>query len=713
MNTLIRPVGILWAVLGLIVLAACGGGGGGSTPDTTPPTVSSVSPAIGTTDVAVNSSIAATLSENMTAGSFTTASFTLSGGAGVVIGAVSYNGSTATFNPTADLAYATTYTATISTGVTDAAGNALAANYVWSFTTGAAPDLTPPIVSGTSPANNATNAAINADITVTFSENMTAGSFTTASFTLSSGAGVVIGAVSYNGTTATFDPTADLAYATTYTATITTGATDAGGNPLETNYVWTFTTGAAPDTTPPTVFSISPATGASNVAINADITGTFSENMTAGSLTTATFTLSGGAGVVPGTVSYSGTTATFNPTVDLAYATTYTATITTGVTDAAGNALAANYTWTFTTPLPLSFTNGQAAAVVVGQPDFITGDSGGGAARLSGPFASVHVADDKLYVPDDFNDRLLVFPGIPSSNGASAAYALGQPDLTTVGGNGVSAIALNGPGSAVVSGGRLFVSEFSNHRVSIYNTLPTGAPGTIDVVLGQGDKITGAPGGCVAGGMQTPEAVWVVGGKIIVPDGEHHRVLIWNSVPTVDGVPADLVLGQADMTSCSANRGAAAAANSLNLPSAVWSDGTRLVVADTVNSRVLIWNNFPTSNGQAADLVLGQADFVSVDPNRGGVTAAANTMQYPQLGVFVLNNQLFVADAYNNRVLVWNSFPTSNGQAADAVIGQANFTSIAPGTTASTLNRPVGIFAVGSQLFVTDALNNRVMIYND
>jgi hypothetical protein len=361
----------------------------------------------------------------------------------------------------------------------------------------------------------------------------------------------------------------------------------------------------------------------------------------------------------------------------------------------------------------LSFSNGQAAAVVVGQADFVTGNFGAGATGLSGAFSSVHVSNGNMYVSDDFNDRVLVFPGIPSANGASAAYALGQPDLTTVGGDGVSATALNGPGGPVVSGGRLFVSEFNNHRVSIYNALPTGSPGTIDVVLGQVDKTTGVPGACDAGGMSTPEAVWAVGSKIIVPDGDHNRVLIWNSIPTVDGTPADLVLGQADMTSCLQNRGNAAAANSLSLPSAVWSDGVRLVVADTLNSRVLIWNTFPTSNGQAADLVLGQADFVSVADNRGGVAPAANTLSFPQLGVFVLNDQLFVADAFNHRVLIWNTFPTSNGQAANAVIGQANFTSNTTGTTATTLNRPVGVFAVGTQLFVTDSQNNRVMIYND
>ena len=86
--------------------------------------------------------------------------------------------------------------------------------------------------------------------------------------------------------------------------------------PLANNYVWTFTTGAGPDTTPPLVSATNPADGASSVGINQNIVATFDKGMDSSTLTPTTFTLMGpGVTPVPGTVTYStiGDTATFTP----------------------------------------------------------------------------------------------------------------------------------------------------------------------------------------------------------------------------------------------------------------------------------------------------------------------------------------------------------------------------------------------------------------
>jgi hypothetical protein len=324
----------------------------GAAADTTIPTVSSTVPANLATGVVIGGDISATFSEAMDPLTITNVTFTLQQGTTPVAGAVTYVGVTATFNPTGNLAANTTYTATIGTGAKDLAGNALATNYAWSFTTGAATDTTAPTVSSTVPANLATGVPLNQKINATFSEAMDPLTVTNITYTLKQGTTPVPSTVAYVGVTATLTPAAPLTYSTTYTATISTGARDLAGNALATDYVWTFTTGAAADTTPPTVTSTVPVNLATGVAIGDNITATFSEAMDPLTITNTTFTLKQGTTPVSGAVTYVGTTATFNPTSDLAFSTTYTATITggtTGAKDLAGNALATDYVWSFTT----------------------------------------------------------------------------------------------------------------------------------------------------------------------------------------------------------------------------------------------------------------------------------------------------------------------------------------------------------------------------
>src|SRR5256885_12444904 len=143
--------------------------------------------------------------------------------------------------------------ATLTTATSDLAGNALAADLIWIFTTGVIPDTTAPSVSATVPANLATGVAISSQIASTFSEPMDASTISTATITLKQGTTPVAGTVSYSGVTATFTPAGNLAPLTTYTATINTGAKDLAGNALAADFVWSFTTGATPDTTAPTL----------------------------------------------------------------------------------------------------------------------------------------------------------------------------------------------------------------------------------------------------------------------------------------------------------------------------------------------------------------------------------------------------------------------------------------------------------------------------
>ncbi|MCP4756233.1 MAG: hypothetical protein GY866_35675, partial [Proteobacteria bacterium] len=216
-----------------------------STEDTTKPTIESLSPDDGAQNIATNTTISATFSEDMDSSSISDSTFyvKVSGGASIS-GTVSYGSKTATFDPDADLSTSTDYEATVTTGMTDEAGNALDQKKIWTFTTGAGADSTPPTVSSKTPADGATGIAINTDLTVTFSEGMLAGSFTASTFTLNDGSGNVTGIISVDVDTVTFKPNTDLNNDATYTATITTGVQDAAGNALAANEVWSFTTGA-------------------------------------------------------------------------------------------------------------------------------------------------------------------------------------------------------------------------------------------------------------------------------------------------------------------------------------------------------------------------------------------------------------------------------------------------------------------------------------
>ena len=311
------------------------------------PVVLSTDPANGATSVALNKVITVTFNEVMNPATITQTSFTLTG-ATPVTGTITYSGATASFTPSSPLTVNTTYTGRVTTAVKDLRGNALQTEYVWTFSTGTT--LSPVIIS-TDPANNTTGAPLNKTVTATFNMPMDPLTINTTTFTLKQGANAITGIVTYSGTTAYFTPVAPLTLNTIYTATITTGAKNTVGTALANNYVWTFTTGSL---TAPTVISTDPANNATGVVLNKIISATFSEIMNPLTINATSFTLMQGTVVVPGTVSYIGTTASFKPTVNLLPGTVYTATITTGAKNLAGTALANNYVWTFTTGTAVS-----------------------------------------------------------------------------------------------------------------------------------------------------------------------------------------------------------------------------------------------------------------------------------------------------------------------------------------------------------------------
>jgi hypothetical protein len=212
-----------------------------STGATLSPAVISTDPANLATGVVLNKIVNATFSVPMDPLTINATNFTLKQGTTSVVGTVSYTGTTAAFKPTSTLTASTVYTATITTGAKSVPGVPMAANYVWTFTTGT---VTAPAVISTDPLNLATGVALNKIINAVFSMAMDPLTITTSSYTLMIGTTPVAGTVSYAGTTASFTPTGGLFTGNTYTATITTLAKNPAGIPLANNYVWTFSTGA-------------------------------------------------------------------------------------------------------------------------------------------------------------------------------------------------------------------------------------------------------------------------------------------------------------------------------------------------------------------------------------------------------------------------------------------------------------------------------------
>jgi hypothetical protein len=186
--------------------------------------------------VAVNIAPSVTFSEPVDP---TTIAIALSAGSGLVAGNITYNGTTAIFSPSTSLAYSTLYTATVSAGVRDLAGNAMPNGYFWSFMTGTALDMIPSSVTATTPVTGATGVAANTAPSVTFSEPVDPATIT---FTLSAGGTAVPCTMTYSGTTASFKPSAALKKNTLYTARVSAGVKDLAGNAMPNDYFWSFTT---------------------------------------------------------------------------------------------------------------------------------------------------------------------------------------------------------------------------------------------------------------------------------------------------------------------------------------------------------------------------------------------------------------------------------------------------------------------------------------
>lgn len=244
-----------------------------NTPDVEPPNVISTLPVNGSTQIPVSSTISVQFSEVMLADASANAAdnvsnYTINNGAS--FSSVSYDNltNTATLTTSALMSQNTTYTVTAKGNLKDLAGNAMGADYGFSFQT-FVPDTGRPTVLSVTPAGGSTSVVPTTDIVIVFSEEMDPATITTSTVYLTP---AVAGVVAYNTTgskTATFTPSSALNFSTNYTVTITNGVKDLAGNSMLNNKTSTFTTSQSLSLAPMNNYcQIPPFLGGANVRPN-------------------------------------------------------------------------------------------------------------------------------------------------------------------------------------------------------------------------------------------------------------------------------------------------------------------------------------------------------------------------------------------------------------------------------------------------------------
>ena len=354
-----------------------------------------------------------------------------------------------------------------------------------------------------------------------------------------------------------------------------------------------------------------------------------------------------------------------------------------------------------------TFTNGQAARLVIGQKTFTEADVGaqdiliGAAAGVAVGGGNLYVADANRFTADPSNNRVLIFPTDRTSYPVS-----------------------------------IFPSPTADLTQPPYFPSPNGyycyvCVGRVNIYLGQPDANNSGVN-LTQSGFRNPVGVATDGTHLIVADSDNNRVMIWNSIPTQTyNQPADVVVGQVDFTHNTTSN--PPKATSLRGPQGVWISNGKLFIADTEDNRILVFNSIPTKNGQAADLVIGQSSLTTPVPTAQTTPNPTQSTLYSPTSVSSDGIRLIVTDLGNNRVLIWNTVPTSNGQAADVVVGQPDFVSYPDNNTSvlcasngtdssgnltypalceKTLAFPRFAISDGTRLYIADGGNDRVLIYN-
>jgi len=372
------------------------------------------------------------------------------------------------------------------------------------------------------------------------------------------------------------------------------------------------------------------------------------------------------------------------------------------------------------TSLPL---NPEGAGVILGniKPEQLVTPLSPTASTLFAPRGACLLSlTQQLWVSDTGHHRLLGWRNLPTQDNQPADWVIGQPNFHQEGQNAQGKVGPNTfsvPTGICDCGTGLVVADAWNHRVLIWRNLPEDNNVPADVVLGQSTFTSNEPNRGSqhpsANTMHWPYGVYYHRGQLFVADTGNRRILIWHQLPTENGQPADLVLGQPDMASRNENGGGTPSASSMRWCHDITFWGEDLVVADAGNNRVMIWQGVPTENNTPCTAVLGQKSFAAVEMNQGSYLPNAGSLNMPY-GVGVAGDWLVVADTGNSRLLGWRKPELST---AEAIAGQNDFHSKGENRNfglprRDSLNWCYGIKIWNQIAVIADSGNNRILLWD-
>ncbi len=420
------------------------------------------------------------------------------------------------------------------------------------------------------------------------------------------------------------------------------------------------------------------------------------------------------------------------------------------------------------------FSNGMDAALVIGQPDFNSRAAGASPAKLGGWFWDVEVKGfvytdphGRMWVSDSTNNRILLFnPGKNqtfSSIGNSSftlqwdssfnpPQTIYQAEISLLA-DFSSAITASGDINGFthtftgLAGGAKYYARVRAKNLDAVETVylnlgyiqtaPLPVTGVAGVVVSSVSiiwnwqidpqpakyQVFSASGGALSGMLAEgtswylqigllPNTTYMCFVRALNESGSADSQMVAAvtnaAVPAfppllLNGQSADFVIGQANFISAVWGRSQSGIASAKD---SVMDAGGNLWVVDESNCRILMFEP-PFSAGMNAALVIGQPDFTS-----GVCGTGRNGLNSPRGAAFDGEGRLWVSDSSNNRVLMFNP-PFSSGMAADLVIGQPDFASSSFANGLNSLGSPAALKFDGTgNLWVADQSNDRVIQFS-